>query len=172
MCSSSVFSTDIPFIFFKQIHIICSVFTEIHANNPILVYYIFSVSLLFGSRASFGKYWLVWVTNEKCSLFRSEFKQAFYCGGSSMCPPPQTLFPDVIAEHFHPPDLSSTRETSALFKRLIPFLIHFSGLTSGYPQMPAGNGHSLDKNDEDLDLFLFSKLFFLTCTVWMSRVML
>lgn len=74
--------------------------------------------------------------------------------------PPCTLFPDVTAEHclrkdFHPPDLQSATETSALFKRPIPFLIHFSGLTSGYPQTPVGNGHSLDRNGEDLNLFLF-----------------
>lgn len=75
--------------------------------------------------------------------------------GASCTSLPALYSPAWLLSNFYPPDLQSAKETSALFKRPIPFLIHFSGLTSGYPQTPVGNGHSLDRNDEDLDLFLF-----------------
>lgn len=48
------------------------------------------------------------------------------------------------------------------------FWFSFSGLTSGYPQTPVGNGHSLDKMLKTATYFCFSKLFSLTCTVWIS----
>lgn len=65
-----------------------------------------------------------------------------------------------LREHFYP-DLLSTKATSALFKWLLPFSFYISGLTSGYPQMSTGNGHSPDINDEGLFLFLPS-LFWLS----------
>lgn len=42
---------------------------------------------------------------------------------------------DCRGKHIYTPDFAEhKRKTSALFKQLIPFLIHFSGVTSGNPQ--------------------------------------
>ena len=54
----------------------------------------------------------------------------------------------------HPPESRRAKGTSALFKQPIPFFIPFPGLTSGYPHTPSGNGHSLDRDDDE-ELFLF-----------------
>lgn len=65
----------------------------------------------------------------------------------------------------YPHDLHGSKETSALFKRPIPFLIHFSGPTSGYPQTPIGNKNSLNYADCSLFLFLQAITSVLHCSV-------
>lgn len=113
------------------------------------------------------QYGPVLVTNPCIHLFSWNNEQALGLVKGTSCTS-LPLFPKVTAEKIlqaYPHDLHGSKETSALFKRPIPFLIHFSGPTSGYPQTPIGNKNSLNYGDCSLFLFLQAITSVLHCSV-------